>query len=285
MIEGPSGILAVCAGRPAALRGDAAAAGVDERRGGADVLVGGPGKPARAAVRCRLVRRARQMEERRGVWDMLQFGLRLGERPRAAGHDDAAADAADEAADGRSVGGDATRLRRRTNAENLAPGFSRRWQARYGGTRLGRQELDGELIEDRDDALWSREMLDGGAGRRSAASSAGSWWRSTRRRARERPRTRAASWRRGWMRERQRGGAGGRDGAGGKAAGLGGRGGGALPPAGGRLPRRRGEPGRRHGDGGDPHGRSDGAGQGGAGATAANGCAPSRWRRSTARAG
>ena len=28
--------------------------------------------------------------------------------------------------------------------------------ARYGGTRLGRQELDGEIIEERADALWSR---------------------------------------------------------------------------------------------------------------------------------
>ncbi len=31
---------------------------------------------------------------------------------------------------------------------------------RYGGTRLGRQELDGELIEDREDALWSRGLIE-----------------------------------------------------------------------------------------------------------------------------
>ncbi len=31
---------------------------------------------------------------------------------------------------------------------------------RYGGTRLGRQELDGELIEDRADALWTRAMIE-----------------------------------------------------------------------------------------------------------------------------
>ena len=30
----------------------------------------------------------------------------------------------------------------------------------YGGTRLGRQELDGELIADREDALWSRARLE-----------------------------------------------------------------------------------------------------------------------------
>ena len=32
--------------------------------------------------------------------------------------------------------------------------------ARYAGTRLGRQELDGEIIEDRPDALWSRALLE-----------------------------------------------------------------------------------------------------------------------------
>ncbi len=30
----------------------------------------------------------------------------------------------------------------------------------YGGTRLGRQELDGELIAERADALWTRAMLE-----------------------------------------------------------------------------------------------------------------------------
>jgi phage terminase large subunit-like protein len=32
----------------------------------------------------------------------------------------------------------------------------------YGGTRLGRQELDGEMVEEADGALWTREMLDRG---------------------------------------------------------------------------------------------------------------------------
>lgn len=31
---------------------------------------------------------------------------------------------------------------------------------RYAGTRLGRQELDGEIVEDRADALWSRALLE-----------------------------------------------------------------------------------------------------------------------------
>ena len=46
------------------------------------------------------------------------------------------------------------------NAENLAPGFLERMIARYAGTRLGRQEIDGQIIEERSDALWSRAMIE-----------------------------------------------------------------------------------------------------------------------------
>jgi phage terminase large subunit-like protein len=53
-----------------------------------------------------------------------------------------------------------TRARTADNAENLAPGFLAQVTAAYGGTRMGRQELDGELIEDRPDALWKREAIE-----------------------------------------------------------------------------------------------------------------------------
>ena len=53
----------------------------------------------------------------------------------------------------------------------------------------------------------------------------------------------------------------------------------------GRPHRGGGEPGRRDGGGGDPPGRSGRAGRDGARHRAANGCAPSRSRRSTSRAG
>mgnify|MGYP006146648779 CR=1 FL=1 len=46
------------------------------------------------------------------------------------------------------------------NAYNLAPTFLEAVLSRYHGTRLGRQELDGELIEDRPDALWTRDMIE-----------------------------------------------------------------------------------------------------------------------------
>lgn len=46
------------------------------------------------------------------------------------------------------------------NAANLGTGFVAAMQAAYGGSRLGRQELDGELIEDPPGALWQRDLLE-----------------------------------------------------------------------------------------------------------------------------
>ena len=54
------------------------------------------------------------------------------------------------------------------NAQNLAAGYLETVHRQYGGTRLGRQELGGELIEERDDALWSRAMLEAAFARRPA---------------------------------------------------------------------------------------------------------------------
>ena len=44
----------------------------------------------------------------------------------------------------------------RANAFNLAPNFVETVLSRYRGTRLGRQEIAGEIIEERSDALWTR---------------------------------------------------------------------------------------------------------------------------------
>jgi phage terminase large subunit-like protein len=48
----------------------------------------------------------------------------------------------------------------RANAANLADSFIATVEQRYGGTRLGRQELDGDLIEDHENALWQREWIE-----------------------------------------------------------------------------------------------------------------------------
>ncbi len=104
------------------------------------------------------------------TWDMLQFGLRLGEHPRALVTTTPRAIpllralAADRATA-------LERIRTADNARNLSAGFIDALNERYGGTRLGRQELDGELITDREDALWSRERLEAVRQRFAAAQS------------------------------------------------------------------------------------------------------------------
>jgi predicted phage terminase large subunit-like protein len=46
------------------------------------------------------------------------------------------------------------------NASNLAPGFIAAMESRYGGTALGRQEMDADLIEDNDAAPWRRDWIE-----------------------------------------------------------------------------------------------------------------------------
>jgi phage terminase large subunit-like protein len=45
------------------------------------------------------------------------------------------------------------------NLANLAPTFITRILERYEGTHLGRQELHGEILEDREGALWRRQSM------------------------------------------------------------------------------------------------------------------------------
>jgi predicted phage terminase large subunit-like protein len=46
------------------------------------------------------------------------------------------------------------------NRANLAPGFFDQIIRKYEGTRLGRQELDAQLLEDVPGALWTRALLE-----------------------------------------------------------------------------------------------------------------------------
>lgn len=93
------------------------------------------------------------------TWDMLQFGLRLGAHPRQLVTTTPRPMPLLRAlmADPRAV---LSRARTRDNAANLAPAFLEAVVGRYAGTRLGRQELDGELVEERSDALWSRAAIE-----------------------------------------------------------------------------------------------------------------------------
>ncbi len=95
------------------------------------------------------------------AWDMLQFALRLGDRPRQLVTTTPRPTRLLKRllADPRTH---VTRMRTAENVANLAPGFLETVVGRYRGTVLGRQELDGELIEDLPDALWQRAALEAG---------------------------------------------------------------------------------------------------------------------------
>jgi predicted phage terminase large subunit-like protein len=94
------------------------------------------------------------------TWDMLMFGLRLGADPRAL-----VTTTPRPTPLVRSILASPTTVVTRgttyDNRDNLAPSFFDAIIRRYEGTRLGRQELEGELIEDVPGALWTIGMLDG----------------------------------------------------------------------------------------------------------------------------
>ncbi len=51
-------------------------------------------------------------------------------------------------------------MSQRENASNLDPKYLARMQRKYGGTRLGAQELEGEILTDNPDALFQASILD-----------------------------------------------------------------------------------------------------------------------------
>jgi phage terminase large subunit-like protein len=93
------------------------------------------------------------------TWDQMLFGLRLGEHPQVVVTTTPkptplvrrlALDARTRLTKGRTL----------DNAANLAPSALEQLQARYAGTRLGRQELEAEILDDVPGALWTRAMID-----------------------------------------------------------------------------------------------------------------------------
>ncbi len=93
------------------------------------------------------------------AWDNLQLGLRVGALPQIAATTTPRAvplvrhllaDPAVVISRGSS----------HANRANLPPAFLDAVQRHYGGTALGRQELDGELLDDIEGALWSRSLIE-----------------------------------------------------------------------------------------------------------------------------
>lgn len=98
----------------------------------------------------------RYMQE---TWDQLQFGLRLGQHPRALVTTTPRplplikklmADPDTFITRGATI----------DNQANLAANTIKQLYERYGGTRLGRQELEGEILTDIPGALWNRDLID-----------------------------------------------------------------------------------------------------------------------------
>lgn len=160
MIEGPSGILRHCprAERPA---------WTSSRRrlewpNGAVAQVFSADDPEQLrgpqfdAAWCDELAKWRQPD---AAFDNLQFGLRLGPWPRQLVTTTPRPIALIKRllCDPRTA---VTRASTTANAAFLSPAFIDEVIGRYAGTRLGRQEIDGEIIEERDDALWTREAIE-----------------------------------------------------------------------------------------------------------------------------
>jgi phage terminase large subunit-like protein len=93
------------------------------------------------------------------LWTNLRFGLRLGTHPQTivtttpkplSFLKELIADAATVTTRGKTV----------DNAANLPASVLREFERVYGGTRIGRQELEGELLEEAEGALWNRAQID-----------------------------------------------------------------------------------------------------------------------------
>ncbi|MEQ8751860.1 MAG: terminase family protein [Amphiplicatus sp.] len=100
------------------------------------------------------------------TWSNLQLALRLGARPRQV----VTTTPRPTALIKRLMKAETTQLSRAStyeNRDNLAPAFFTEIARQYEGTALGRQELYGEIVDDREGALWTWSMVE--AARISAA--------------------------------------------------------------------------------------------------------------------
>ena len=98
---------------------------------------------------------------KREAFDQLWFGLRLGKDPRVIvtttpRNTEMLRDIFKRQNDDVLL----THGRTTDNAENLSPHVMRQLTERYAGTRLGRQELDAELLQETEGALWNRAQID-----------------------------------------------------------------------------------------------------------------------------
>ncbi len=93
------------------------------------------------------------------TWDQMLFGLRLGQDPRAV-----VTTTPKPTALIKSLAKAKTTVKTRgstfDNAKNLAPAALAQLKAKYEGTRLGRQELEAEILEQSEGALWTLDLIE-----------------------------------------------------------------------------------------------------------------------------
>ena len=93
------------------------------------------------------------------AWDQLQFGMRLGEHPQIV----VTTTPRPTKLIKDLISRETTHITRGStfeNADNLSQSALVELQARYDGTRLGRQELYGEVLDDVEGALWTRSLIE-----------------------------------------------------------------------------------------------------------------------------
>ena len=93
------------------------------------------------------------------AWDQLMFGLRLGQHPQAVVTTTPKPTPLVKSLVAAKTS-HVTRGSTFDNAANLAPSALQMLREKYEGTRLGRQELDAEILGDLPGALWSMGSLD-----------------------------------------------------------------------------------------------------------------------------
>lgn len=93
------------------------------------------------------------------AWDMAMFGLRIGENPQVMiSTTPRPIQIIRELI--KSPYTMVTRSSTLRNRANLSEVAVERMISRYAGTRIGRQEMDAELLEEMEGALWNREMIE-----------------------------------------------------------------------------------------------------------------------------
>ena len=159
MIEGESGILGICSNGERPVYKPARRA--LEWPNGARTLIFTADEPERLRGKQHMRLWADEVAAWRypDAWDQAMLGLRLGDDPRAVvTTTPKPVRLVRELLAAKTTA--VTRGSTYDNAANLAPAFLEQIVTKYEGTRLGRQELEAELLDDVPGALWTRSVLD-----------------------------------------------------------------------------------------------------------------------------